>query len=204
MSLSFFSVVLFASILFDSLYCFCLAIGKYFFSPFFFSWESFSLKVVVECIYILYIQIYSTKRFLRDAMEGNKKTASSSSLTFELFRSKESSSSSGIFGSIFVPSTKLLGLFSIQLCSFKLMFRIYKYVMYFLLLFRFDFHCLYCVMFICFLHFIVLVPILFLQREPSTVCLSLSLSLKLSLSISIELIHTPLSFFFIYVHVSFR
>ena len=183
MSLSFFSVVLFASILFDSLYCFCLAIGKYFFSPFFFSWESFSLKVVVECVYI-YIQIYSTKRFLREAMEENKKTASSSSLTFELFRSKESSSSPGIFGSIFVPSTKLLVLFSIQLCCFKLMFRIYKYVMYFLLLFRFDFHCLYCVIFICFLHFIVLVPILFLQREPSTVCLSLSLSKAFSLHLN--------------------
>ena len=127
------------------------------------------------CWIYIYIQIYSTKRFLREAMEGNKKTASSTSLTFELFRSKESSSSSGIFGSIFVPSTKLLVLFSIQLCCFKLMFRICKYVMCFLLLFRFDFHCLYCVMFICFLHFIVLVPILFLQRDSSTVCLSLSL-----------------------------
>ena len=147
----------------------------------------------------IYIYIYLTKRFLREAMEGNKKTASSSSLTSELFRSKESSSSYGIFGSIFVPSTKVLVLFSIHLCCFKLMFRIYKYVMYFLLLFRFDFHCLYCVMFVCFLHFMVLVPILFLQWKPSTVCLSLSL--KLSLSISIELIHTPLSF---YVQVSFH
>ena len=145
-----------------------------FFTIFLFLGKFFSEGGCWIYIYI-YIQIYSTKRFLRDAMEGNKKTASSSSLTFELFRSKESSSSSGIFGSIFVPSTKLLGLFSIQLCCFKLMFRIYKYVMYFLLFFRFDFHCLYCVMFICFLHFRVLVPILFLQRDSSTVCLSLSL-----------------------------
>ena len=114
-------------------------------------------------IYIyIYIFIYLTKSFLREAMEGNKKTASSSSLTSKLFRSKESSSSCGIFGLIFVPSTKVLVLFSIHLCCFKLMFRIYKYVMYFLRLFRFDFHCLYCVMYVYFLHFMVLVPILFL------------------------------------------
>ena len=121
----------------------------------------------------IYIYIYLTKRFLREAMEGNKKTASSSSLTSELFRSKESFSSSGSFGSIFVPSTKGLVLFSIQLCCFELMFRIYKYVTYFLQLFWFDFHCFYYVMFACFLHFMVLVPILFLVQEPSTVCLSL-------------------------------
>uniref|UniRef100_A0A2N9HQQ9 Uncharacterized protein n=1 Tax=Fagus sylvatica TaxID=28930 RepID=A0A2N9HQQ9_FAGSY len=50
-------------------------------------------------------------------MEGNKQTASSSSLTCELFGSKESSSSSsssststtGIFGSMFAPSSKVLG-----------------------------------------------------------------------------------------------
>ncbi|KAK9986438.1 hypothetical protein SO802_031389 [Lithocarpus litseifolius] len=42
-------------------------------------------------------------------MEGSKKTASSASLTSELFGSKDSSPSSGIFGSIFAPSTKVLG-----------------------------------------------------------------------------------------------
>ncbi|XP_031267810.1 uncharacterized protein LOC116126253 [Pistacia vera] len=42
-------------------------------------------------------------------MEGRKPTGSSSSLTNELFGSKESSSSSGIFGSIFSPPSKVLG-----------------------------------------------------------------------------------------------
>ncbi|KAK9193385.1 hypothetical protein WN944_004082 [Citrus x changshan-huyou] len=42
-------------------------------------------------------------------MEGRKQTGSSSSLTNELFGSKESSSSSGIFGSIFSPPSKVLG-----------------------------------------------------------------------------------------------
>ena len=63
---------------------------------------------------------------------------------------KESSSSSGIFGSIFVPSTKVLALISVQFCCFELMFRIYKFVMYFLWLFQFDFHWFYFVMFVCF------------------------------------------------------
>lgn len=43
-------------------------------------------------------------------MEGRKEAtsySSSSSLTSELFGSKESSSSSGIFGSIFAPSSKV-------------------------------------------------------------------------------------------------
>ncbi|XP_062166702.1 uncharacterized protein LOC133873014 [Alnus glutinosa] len=45
-------------------------------------------------------------------MEGRKQAtsySSSPSLTSELFGSKESSSSSGIFGSIFAPSSKVLG-----------------------------------------------------------------------------------------------
>ncbi|XP_059428357.1 uncharacterized protein LOC132162117 [Corylus avellana] len=45
-------------------------------------------------------------------MEGRKQAtsySSSSSLTSELFGSKESSSNSGIFGSIFAPSSKVLG-----------------------------------------------------------------------------------------------
>jgi len=45
-------------------------------------------------------------------MEGRKQAtsySSSSSLTSELFGSKESSSSSGIFGSIFAPSSKVVG-----------------------------------------------------------------------------------------------
>ena len=135
-------------------------------NTFFFHHFSFLGKVFLrQWLLNIYIYIYRhtpTERFLREAMEGNKKTASSSSLTSKLFRSKESSSSCGIFGLIFVPSTKVLVLFSIHLCCFKLMFRIYKYVMYFLRLFRFDFHCLYCVMYVYFLHFMVLVPILFL------------------------------------------
>ncbi|KAF3449044.1 hypothetical protein FNV43_RR09768 [Rhamnella rubrinervis] len=42
-------------------------------------------------------------------MEGRKQMGSSSSFTSELFGSQESSSSSGIFGSIFAPSSKVLG-----------------------------------------------------------------------------------------------
>ena len=165
--------------------------------PFSFTIFLFLAKFFLDsgCWIYIYIYIYRhtpTERFLREAMEGNKKTASSSSLTLNFLGPiKESSSSSGIFGSIFVPSAKVLVLISVQFCCFELMFRIYKYVMYFLWLFRLDFHCFYFVMFVCFLHFTVLVPILFLQWAPSTVCLSLSL--KLSVSISIELIHTPLS-----------
>ena len=165
-------------------------------NTFFFHHFPFLGKVFLrQWLLNIYIYIYRhtpTERFLREAMEGNKKTASSSSLTLNFLGPiKESSSSSGIFGSIFVPSAKVLVLISVQFCCFELMFRIYKYVMYFLWLFRLDFHCFYFVMFVCFLHFTVLVPILFLQWAPSTVCLSLSL--KLSVSISIELIHTPLS-----------
>ncbi|XP_062095447.1 uncharacterized protein LOC133801293 [Humulus lupulus] len=42
-------------------------------------------------------------------MDGKKQVGSSSTFTSELFGSKESSSSSGIFGSIFAPSSKVLG-----------------------------------------------------------------------------------------------
>ncbi|XP_044473877.1 uncharacterized protein LOC123202155 [Mangifera indica] len=42
-------------------------------------------------------------------MEGRKPTGSSSSLTNQLFGSKDSDSSSGIFGSIFSPPSKVLG-----------------------------------------------------------------------------------------------
>ena len=64
-------------------------------------------------LYIIYIYytVYTCihqHRFLREEMEESKKTASSTSLTCELFGSKDSSSSSGIFGSIFAPSTKVL------------------------------------------------------------------------------------------------
>lgn len=41
-------------------------------------------------------------------MEGRKQMGSSSSFTSELFGSKESSSSNGIFGSIFAPSSKVV------------------------------------------------------------------------------------------------
>ncbi|BFG36286.1 hypothetical protein CerSpe_225600 [Prunus speciosa] len=41
-------------------------------------------------------------------MEGRKQVGSSSSFTSDLFGSKESSSSSGIFGAIFAPSSKEL------------------------------------------------------------------------------------------------
>ncbi|KAL5550223.1 hypothetical protein UlMin_000399 [Ulmus minor] len=42
-------------------------------------------------------------------MEGKKQGGSSSSFTTELFGSKDSASSSGIFGSIFAPSSKVVG-----------------------------------------------------------------------------------------------
>lgn len=62
----------------------------------------------------------------RERMEGRKQAtsySSSSSLTSELFGSKESSSSSGIFGSIFAPSSKVL-LVSVY-CFFVLIYWVY-------------------------------------------------------------------------------
>ncbi|KAM6550814.1 hypothetical protein CsatB_000622 [Cannabis sativa] len=47
-------------------------------------------------------------------MDGKKQVGSSSSFTSELFGSKESSPSSGIFGSIFAPSSKVLGRESVR------------------------------------------------------------------------------------------
>ncbi|RXH95845.1 hypothetical protein DVH24_008345 [Malus domestica] len=67
------------------------------------------LLVEVVSLHMQLVKVHKvTKVYNRErAREGRKKTgSSSSSFTSELFRSKESSASSGIFRAIFAPSSK--------------------------------------------------------------------------------------------------
>ena len=92
------------------------------------SFKVFSERCCCTGIYNIYTYTYvrgeAEREVLeRERMEGRKQAtsySSSSSLTSELFGSKESSSNSGIFGSIFAPSSKVL-LVSVH-CFFVLIY----------------------------------------------------------------------------------